>query len=112
MLRIAITPVQAKPSPVEEKPKEEQVTGEGQDSPTEIDDDEVGLPKLEQAATGYLGPEHGPFECEHCIYFEQPRACHIVSGDIDPHGCCNLFVANPHAREEEASEEAPDKEMN
>lgn len=44
----------------------------------------------------YLSPDQGPFMCDHCKYFEAgQRACHIVEGDIDPHGCCNLYTKNP-----------------
>lgn len=39
-----------------------------------------------------MPPEAGPFECEHCHYFQQPNKCELVQGGIDPEGCCNLFT--------------------
>jgi hypothetical protein len=52
------------------------------------------IQKVTQPVSGYMGPEMGPFECEHCHHFEDPGSCNIVSGAIDPHGCCNLFEKN------------------
>ena len=43
----------------------------------------------------YMGPAKGPFRCDRCEYFVEPRACWKVSGDIDPAGCCNLFYPEP-----------------
>lgn len=51
-----------------------------------------------------MGPEQGPFECERCLHWQDPNACQIVSGDIDPHGCCNLFAKNPSSSEENEDE--------
>lgn len=39
----------------------------------------------------YMGPEKGPFKCQRCEYFKTPHACAKVDGEIDAHGCCNLF---------------------
>ena len=78
------------PQNAPETPDESEDSGEGDSA---IDQDDVGLPKLEPGPAGYLGPEHGPFMCSNCVYFEDPRSCHIVSGDIDPNGCCNLIVS-------------------
>lgn len=47
--------------------------------------------KISLQTSGYMGPEAGPFECQHCTHFEGPNACAIVQGKIDPAGCCNLF---------------------
>lgn len=61
--------------------------------------------KASQEASGYMGPENGPFECEHCLHFSEPHACEIVSGDIDPEGCCNLFSPDPNRRPDDEGEE-------
>ncbi len=39
----------------------------------------------------YMGSEFGPFECQHCEYFHSPSSCELVSGTIDPKGCCSLY---------------------
>ena len=56
---------------------------------------ETGQGKIAQPNAGYQGPDQGPFACDHCVYFDVPRACQVVDGDIDPHGCCNNFTSNP-----------------
>jgi len=30
--------------------------------------------------------------CSSCVYYEGPRACHLVAGDIDPGGICKKWV--------------------
>ena len=45
----------------------------------------------------YVGPEDNPFAsegmvCSNCAFYEGPRACEIVSGDIDPGGICKFWV--------------------
>lgn len=62
-------------------------------------------------ATGYAGPEDGPFNCEHCVHFLVPRFCNhpeVVADKelrkapgqgalvaiVSPQGCCNEF--RPH----------------
>jgi HK97 family phage prohead protease len=40
--------------------------------------------------------------CSSCVYYEGPRACHLVAGDIDPDGICKKWVipeslVNPEA---------------
>jgi len=30
--------------------------------------------------------------CSSCVYYEGPRACHLVAGDIDPNGICKKWV--------------------
>jgi len=78
---------------------------EAQDSPTTTDQDDLGLPKLDPANAVYMGAEYGPFKCANCIYFEGKGACHLVSGDIEPDGCCNLFTSKSNGSEEESPEE-------
>jgi hypothetical protein len=48
--------------------------------------------KLTKVISGYMPPEAGPFECEYCHYFNEPRGCELVEGNIDRDGCCNLFT--------------------
>jgi hypothetical protein len=71
---------------------------------------EEEAPMLEEEA-----PEHGPFTCSNCVYFQDGGACQIVAGQIDPNGCCNLFTTmqDPEAMAEEpamAEEEIPVEE--
>ena len=58
----------------------------------------ISLKKVPKDNAGYQGPDQGPFECEHCIYFSEPSSCKIVEGDISPHGCCNNFKKDPNRR--------------
>lgn len=34
-------------------------------------------------------------KCIDCLHFEPPRACAIVSGDIDPEGWCAVWAPKP-----------------
>ena len=56
------------------------------------------LIKLTKVAAGYQPPEKGPFECEHCIYFHAPGSCEIVTGSIDPDGCCNNYTSKDNGK--------------
>jgi len=48
-------------------------------------------------------------QCQGCVHFLQPSQCHIVSGEIDPDGVCNLFSAGEEEPEtEEAVDVAPE----
>lgn len=47
--------------------------------------------KSSQAAVVYMTGDRGPFRCNHCEYFSTPASCKLVSGTIDPKGCCNLY---------------------
>lgn len=45
----------------------------------------------------YAPGEANPFlaqglHCSNCFFFEGPRACEVVSGDIDPNGVCKLWI--------------------
>ena len=45
----------------------------------------------------YMGPDGNPFigegmVCQNCVFYEGPRACEIVNGDIDPNGLCKFWV--------------------
>jgi hypothetical protein len=63
--------------------------------------------KASQPAAGYLGPECGPFECEHCVHWEEPNACSIVSGTIAPDGCCNQFEPGTNDMASDDDDQAP-----
>ena len=44
----------------------------------------------------HYAPEN-PFEasgikCSNCYFFEGPRGCEVVSGDIDPNAVCKLWI--------------------
>jgi hypothetical protein len=96
MLRVAM-PGAPSPMPQPEDPANAPDLGEdrdqGGDSDTQMDNDEMGLPKLDPTLAGYLPPEKGPFTCSNCVYFEAEGSCHIVSGDIKGAGCCNLYTS-------------------
>ena len=79
-------------------------------------DEETPEGQEDQTAAGYLPPEDGPFQCQHCAHFQAPNACEKVSGMIDPEGCCNYYLSvetgkdNPGGAEEalEGEEEEPE----
>jgi len=68
----------------------------------------------------YAGPDVNPFAaeglvCSNCAFYEGPRACEIVEGDIDPAAICKFWIipesllSNPPA--EPVDEEEPMMEM-
>lgn len=63
-------------------------------SPNMVSDHESD--RTSQQIAGYMGPDQGPFECEHCIHWVDPDSCTLVAGKLDPHGCCNLFQKDPN----------------
>ena len=76
--------------------------------------DEV-FSKESKESAGYLPPVEGGFKCANCIFFIRGKgpehggmgACKLVKGEIDPHGCCNLFKGpNNLYLSEEAEEKA------
>lgn len=54
----------------------------------------------------YMGPDQGPFLCQHCEYYSDPGRCNNPSvvqelgpsqddpstADVDAQGCCNLYA--------------------
>lgn len=45
----------------------------------------------------YMSASANPFvnegmACQNCVFYEGPRACEIVEGDIDPNGLCKFWV--------------------
>lgn len=48
-------------------------------------------PPLTQKESGYVEYPNGP-RCGVCKFYEDPRGCQLVKGDIDPnYGCCNAW---------------------
>jgi hypothetical protein len=47
--------------------------------------------KLSQAAALYQDRPRGGLSCVGCTFFQRPRACKVVEGDISPQGWCSLF---------------------
>lgn len=87
MLRIAISPNK----PTDVPPVESEATPP--DTPeTAVPEPKQAYPKfdLDKVSPEVAGYKQGG-ECEHCIHFEAPNACAVVSGDIDPHWTCNLW---------------------
>jgi hypothetical protein len=60
------------------------------------------------AASGYVTPDLGPFECANCTKFQEPSTCtdsHVVNdpevnGQVDPEGCCNYFQSSHKENQE------------
>ena len=98
----------APPQAPQEAPDEQPTEDAGGDTETSIDQDDVGLPKLDPSLAGYLPPEMGPFRCGGCVYFEEEGHCALVSGDIKADGCCNLYTPGTNPNKEESPEEAPE----
>lgn len=45
----------------------------------------------------YASGDQNPFlsqglHCSNCFFFEGPRQCEVVLGDIDPNGVCKLWI--------------------
>ena len=53
--------------------------------------------KLTQAAARYQGSPKGNESCGVCPYFEFPRSCVVVEGEISPSGWCPIYTAFPPA---------------
>jgi len=49
--------------------------------------------KLTQAAAKYQGSPKGNESCGTCPYFEFPRSCVVVEGEISPSGWCPIYTA-------------------
>ena len=48
--------------------------------------------KLTQAAARYQGSPKGNESCGTCPYFEFPRSCVVVEGEISPSGWCPIYT--------------------
>jgi hypothetical protein len=48
-------------------------------------------PRLSQAAAQYQNSPRGGLSCIGCTFFQRPRSCKVVEGDISPNGWCRLF---------------------
>jgi hypothetical protein len=113
--------MQAQQAAQQQAPAEAPEAEEAQETPEEEaseqtpdgDEQPQGGPVDPQIA-GYMGPEHGPFMCGNCVYFDGHNGCQIVSGEIDQMGCCNLFTPAGKGQDEDAEgmeqEAAPDAE--
>ena len=55
------------------------------------------MSKVSQKSVVYMRGDEGPFRCDHCEYFGSPSSCRVVSGTIDPKGCCNLYDPMPRS---------------
>ena len=66
------------------------------------------IEKVDPEVSRYKGPEEGPFQCQHCEFFEGENSCHLVSGPIDPEGVCNLFTTKGGDNPDEEAIEAPE----
>lgn len=54
----------------------------------------LGMAPLTQKESGYVEVAGGP-RCGVCVFYEDPRQCQLVKGDIDPsYGCCNAWKEN------------------
>ena len=48
--------------------------------------------KLTQAAARYQGSPKGNEACGTCPYFQFPRSCVVVEGEISPSGWCPIYT--------------------
>jgi hypothetical protein len=48
--------------------------------------------KLTQAAARYQDHPKGNQSCAACPYFELPKGCILVEGEISPNGWCPIFT--------------------
>ena len=48
--------------------------------------------KLAQAAIGYQDHPKGNEACGTCPYFQFPKSCVVVEGDISPSGWCPIYT--------------------
>ena len=49
--------------------------------------------KLSQAAIGYQDHPKGNDSCGTCPYFQFPKSCVVVEGDVSPAGWCPIFTS-------------------
>jgi hypothetical protein len=97
--------------PVEEAPQELPV-----EDPSAMPEDPAtaqGQGMVDPTIAVYRTPDMGPFMCGNCQYYnaDGSNSCHLVAGDIDPMGVCNLFTALPQDQEQEQMpEEMPMEE--
>lgn len=49
--------------------------------------------KLSQAAAKYQDHPNGNDGCGACPYFQFPKSCVLVEGDISPTGWCRMFTS-------------------
>lgn len=75
-----------------------------QEPDDDADDVQMIGHKIPAQAAGYQGPEHGPFQCSNCKFFENPNSCAVVDGTIDPSGCCNNFTSASSPVQDESAE--------
>jgi hypothetical protein len=47
--------------------------------------------KMSKTAAHYQDSPRGGLSCIGCTFFERPRSCKVVEGDISPLGWCMLF---------------------
>jgi len=47
--------------------------------------------KMSQATAQYQDRPRGGLSCIGCTFFQRPRSCKVVEGDISPNGWCRLF---------------------
>jgi hypothetical protein len=48
--------------------------------------------KLAPSDIGYQPRPNGAQRCDHCVNWQAPSACKLVSGTISPSGWCGLFI--------------------
>lgn len=48
--------------------------------------------KVAQNTVSYQPEPKGAQRCDGCNYFQPPKACKMVEGEISPQGWCSLFA--------------------
>ena len=51
--------------------------------------------KQSKAATQYQDSPKGDQRCDNCVFFQPPKSCQVVEGNISPQGWCNLWAKKP-----------------
>ena len=99
-------------------PEDSTITPEVETSlPIDMPEDEVvpevSTGKLEPYVVVYLDGSFGPFQCSNCKNFQDPNACNVVEGEIDPNGLCHVFspVDEERAEQNLASEPEEQEEL-
>lgn len=127
MIRIGppqLPPTLAPPSPGPEPVPQDDPTAQEPKDDSPKPKPRYDAQKVSLKVSGYMGPDQGPFECQGCEHWEdqgdgKSGSCEIVSGSIDPHGCCNLFEKGvsqdddqdaPEGSSEEEAGESPEEE--
>jgi len=55
----------------------------------------AGTSKLDQRSAAYQPTPKGKARCDNCTQWQQPDACKVVAGKINPAGWCVVYARKP-----------------